>query len=348
MRYIEKPAKSVAMTNGAIVLLQEKLPAGKACRLLCCLGIYIGFIIGKEFWVNMQKNITKLYAKSPITQKGCFGKAYREYGILYEGGASMVIIAGRQFLLFTIIVLGAITLVAVNRATAGKWTPSIRRMAGLDAVDEAVGRATEMGKPVHFAPGIGDVAADVAPQTFAGLEVLSHVTELTANYNTELIVTIRQPNVFPLAQEIVRQGYMAAGRPDMFKEDTVQFLSSEQFAYAAGVMGLMTRREVAANIMMGAFWAESLLFAEAGAQIGAIQVAGTAQMGQIPFFVAACDYTLIGEELYAAGAYLSQDKVKLGSIAGQDIIKAITMVIILLGSLLATGGSEVLLDLMSK
>lgn len=260
----------------------------------------------------------------------------------------MTIVAGHVALLVTILVMGAIVLIGVNMSQSGKWTPKIRRLAGLDAVEEAVGRATEMGAPVHFSPGIGNISDDSAPQTFAGLEVLAYVTELTAKYNTEIIVTIRQPNVFPLAQEIVRQSYLAAGRPDMFQEDTVQFLSNEQFAYAAGVMGIMNRRRIAANLMMGAFWAESLLFAEAGAQVGAIQVAGTAAMGQLPFFVAACDYTLIGEELYAAGAYLSQDKVKLGSIGAQDIVKGITMVILLVGSLLATADITIIKDLLSK
>lgn len=260
----------------------------------------------------------------------------------------MTIVAGHVALLVTILVMGAIVLIGVNMSQSGKWTPKIRRLAGLDAVEEAVGRATEMGAPVHFSPGIGNISDDSAPQTFAGLEVLAYVTELTAKYNTEIIVTIRQPNVFPLAQEIVRQSYLAAGRPDMFQEDTVQFLSNEQFAYAAGVMGIMNRRRIAANLMMGAFWAESLLFAEAGAQVGAIQVAGTAAMGQLPFFVAACDYTLIGEELYAAGAYLSQDKVKLGSIGSQDIVKGITMVIILVGSLLATADITIIKQLLTK
>jgi len=260
----------------------------------------------------------------------------------------MTIVAGHVALLVTILVMGAIVLIGVNMSQSGKWTPKIRRLAGLDAVEEAVGRATEMGAPVHFSPGIGNISDDSAPQTFAGLEVLAYVTELTAKYNTEIIVTIRQPNVFPLAQEIVRQSYLAAGRPDMFQEDTVQFLSNEQFAYAAGVMGIMNRRRIAANLMMGAFWAESLLFAEAGAQVGAIQVAGTAAMAQLPFFVAACDYTLIGEELYAAGAYLSQDKVKLGSIGSQDIVKGITMVIILVGSLLATADITIIKQLLTK
>lgn len=257
-------------------------------------------------------------------------------------------LAGTTFLFSTIILMAIIVYVCFTMAKKGLWVPHIRKINGLDSIEEAVGRATEMGAPVHFTPGLGDVTSTDAPQTFAGLEVLSYVTELTAKYNTELLVTIRIPNVFPLAQEIVRQGYIAAGKPDMFKETTVSFLSSEQFAYAAGVMGLMYRRHVAANLMFGAFWAESLLFAEAGAQVGAIQVAGTAAMAQIPFFVAACDYTLIGEELFAAGAYLSQDMVKLGSITGQDVIKALTMTLILVGSFMATGGSKALIDLMKK
>ena len=260
----------------------------------------------------------------------------------------MAIIAGRIVLTVTIILLAAIVLIGINLSTSGKWVPKIRRLAGLDAIEEAVGRATEMGAPMMFSPGIGGITDDIAPQTFAGLEVLGYVTQLSAQYNTELIVAIRNAVVFPLAQEIVRQGYLTAGRPDMFQEETVQFLSSEQFAYAAAVMGIMNRRKVAASFLMGAFWAESLLFAEAGAQVGAIQVAGTAAMSQLPFFVAACDYVLLGEELYAAGAYLSQDKVKLGSLGSQDIAKGITMALVIIGTLMATAGSDALKVLLSK
>jgi hypothetical protein len=258
----------------------------------------------------------------------------------------MTLFSGTYFLLATTLVLAAVIVVTTIGSRAGNWKPQIRRIAGLDSIEEAVGRATEMGAAVHYTPGLGDIAADTAPQTFAGLAVMAYVTELVAKYNTNLIVTIRNANVFPVAQEMVKNAYMTAGKPDMFQENTVRFLSNEQFAYAAAVMGIMNRENVAANIMMGAFWAESLMFAEAGSQVGAIQVAGTAAMAQIPFFVAACDYTLIGEELYAAGAYLSQDAVKLGGIVGQDIIKGLTMVMILIGSLLATVGNDALLNLM--
>jgi hypothetical protein len=60
-----------------------------------------------------------------------------------------------------------------------------------------------------------------------------------------------------------------------------------------------------------------------GNSVGAIQIAGTAQPAQLPFFVAACDYTLIGEEFFAASAYLSGEPDQLGSLKGQDVGKLI-------------------------
>lgn len=251
-------------------------------------------------------------------------------------------VKGTYFLAGLLVTMAIIIIGSIRRAKNTSWMPKIRRIAGLDAIEEAVGRATEMGRPVHFAPGISDITTDTAPQTFAGLEVLGYLTHLSAKYNTEVITTIRIPNVFPLAQEVMRQAYMEAGKPDMFTDQSVRYLSDQNLAYVSGVMGIMAREKVAASILMGAFWAESMLLAETGARLGAIQVAGTANMHQIPFFVAACDYTIIGEELFAAGAYLAQDKVKLGAIVGQDYIKGIALVLLVLGSLLATAKIDAL------
>jgi len=62
--------------------------------------------------------------------------------------------------------------------------------------------------------------------------------------------------------------------------------------------------------------------------------------------VAACDYSLIGEEIYAAGAYLSKDPVQVGSVAGQDVGKAIALVLIVVGILLTAVGIPVLTNLL--
>jgi len=87
---------------------------------------------------------------------------------------------------------------------------------------------------------------------------------------------------------------------------------------------------------MGGFFAESLLFAETGATTGAIQIAGTDSYTQLPFFITTCDYTLMGEELYAASAYLSKEPRLLGSLKGQDIGKAVFLAVLIAGVILAT------------
>jgi hypothetical protein len=141
------------------------------------------------------------------------------------------------------------------------------------------------------------------------------------------------------ARETVEAAYLAAGRPDSYQPDRIHYLTDEQFAFVAGVTGYMVREEPAACIYMGGFYAESLILAETGNHIGAIQVAGTAMPSQLPFFVAACDYTLIGEEFFAASAYLSGDPLQIGSLKGQDYGKFISVLILVIGIFFATFAS---------
>lgn len=223
--------------------------------------------------------------------------------------------------------------VLITRARGGLKLPQIYKVAGLDALDEAIGRATEMGKPIHYSPGIGGISD---AQTMASFATLGYVAKQCARYDTSLIVTNRIALVYPVTEDIVRQAYITEGRPDSFVPDNVRFLSEDQFAYASGCVGIMNRERPAANLLIGAFWAESLILAEVGAQIGAIQIAGTANTHQIPFFVAACDYCLIGEEIFAASAYLSRDPILVGNLIAQDWGKMVCAAFIVLGSILAT------------
>ena len=222
-------------------------------------------------------------------------------------------------------------LIYTSRATKGR-SLYIRPIAGLSALNEAIGRATEMGKPILYVPGIAEVD-DI--QTIASVVILHEVAKTAASYDTRTIVPCMAPLVFPVVEETVKNAYADAGRPDAFRKDDVRFLSQDQFAFTAGVTGIMLREKPAANVFMGAFWAESLILAETGFSAGAIQIAGTANVSQLPFFVAACDYTLIGEEIYAASAYLSQDPGLLGSLKGSDLAKIVVGVIILLGVIAA-------------
>ncbi|HPQ71232.1 MAG TPA: hypothetical protein PKW95_19050 [bacterium] len=211
--------------------------------------------------------------------------------------------------------------------------PFVRKIAGLEAVDEAIGRATEMGRPILYIPGIQDMN-DV--QTVSSVIILGRIARTIAEYDTKLMVPTSRSLVMTTARETVKEAYLTAGRPDAYHDDMITYLTDEQFGYVAGVNGIMVREKPATCFYIGAFFAESLILAETGNYVGAIQIAGTAMPSQLPFFIAACDYTLIGEELFAASAYLSQEPKQLGSLKGQDVGKAIAMMFILAGSLLVT------------
>ena len=210
----------------------------------------------------------------------------------------------------------------------------MRPIAAIKAMEEAVGRATEMGKPVLYVPGISSLDQI---DTIAGLTILGHVAGMTAEYEASLHVPVCVPIVMETAKETCKEAYLKKGRPDLYRNDMVHYVTDDQFAYAAGVNGIMLREKPAAIFFQGKFYAESLILAETGNSIGAIQIAGTGSSSQIPFFVTACDYTLIGEEFYAASAYLSGSPEMLGSIKGQDYVKVgciILIVIVFISSIL--------------
>ncbi len=211
----------------------------------------------------------------------------------------------------------------------------IRKIGGLESMDESVGRATEMGRPILFIPGTLDLD-DM--QTIAGLTILRRLAQKAAEYDSKLIVPVCRSMVLSTAKEIVKEAYMKAGRPDAYDPDSVFYLTDDQFGYVAGVDGIIVREKPAANFFLGAFYAESLILAETGFASGAIQTAGTAMPSQLPFFVVACDFTLIGEELFAASAYLSKDPHQLGSLKGQDFGKALFIVVLLVGIILEISG----------
>jgi len=220
----------------------------------------------------------------------------------------------------------------------------VRPIAGMDEIDNAIGRATEMGRPILYVLGLG-APDEIA--TIASYTILARVARKTAEYRTELIVPCNEPIVMTIAQETVKNAYAEAGHPDAYNEKMVFYVTSMQFAYVAAVNGIMLRERTATNCYFGKFYAESLLLSETGNIAGSIQVAGTDEVAQLPFFVTTCDYTLIGEELYAASAYLGRDPLLLGALKAQDLAKALVMLLILLGTILISFDITWLKDLIT-
>ncbi len=251
---------------------------------------------------------------------------------------------GKIPLLVAMLLFSAAIVWNIYDARSGKEI-FVRRIPGLEAVDEAIGRATEMGRSILYSLGLGRV--DEVP-TIASMTILGQVARRTADYETPLRVPCRDPIVMNVVREVVRTAYLDEGRPDVYNEENVFFLTESQFAYAAGVDGIMVREKPAAVFLQGQFFAESLILAETGNSIGAIQIAGTDSEHQLPFFIAACDYTLIGEELYAASAYLSREPMLLGSLRGQDWGKLFIFGIIVLGVMLELAGVNWITTLLQR
>jgi len=234
--------------------------------------------------------------------------------------------------LISVLIFAALVYIMVRAARKGKKL-YIRPIAGIEEIDNALGRATEMGRPILFVPGLSSIS-DVA--TLAGLAILSRVAKKAAEYDTKILVPVRDYIVLPIAQEIVKEAHYEAGRPDTYDKNSVFFITTAQFAFVSGVNGIMIREKTATNFYMGMFWAESLLMTETGSMTGAVQIAGTDAVSQLPFFITTCDYTLIGEELYAASAYLSRQPLILGTLKAQDYVKLLIVISVVVGTILST------------
>jgi hypothetical protein len=248
---------------------------------------------------------------------------------------------GRINIAICIVILFAAIIYYIKRARQG-GALYIRKIPAITAMEEAIGRATEMGKAVLFVPGIMDIDE---PETIAAMSILGRIAEKTAEYGTPLYVPTCHAMTMSMAQQIVKESATRVGRPDWFNADNIRYLTEDQFGYVSAVDGIMVRERPATNFYLGKFYAESLILAETGYSTGAVQIAGTALPDQLPFFVAACDYTLLGEELYAASAYLSQEPVQLGSLKGQDFGKLIFFIVIIIGVLTRLFGTDIFYNL---
>jgi len=254
-----------------------------------------------------------------------------------------VIVSGRISQLLFLLVYSLLVIYGIYRSVVQKKIPHIRQPAAIKALEEAVGRCVEMGKPMLFQTGIGDVSTEGVTH-MAMLSVLGYTSKLAAQKDAKFIVSTPSPTLFPMAEAITREAYVAAGKADKFSVDTVRYLSDQQMAYCSAVMQLVKEEKIAANVQIGFFQAENLITLEAAKDAGAINIGGAYRMLRIPDMAIGCDFFLIGEEVFAAGAFCSQEPFQLGSLLGQDMNKWIALAIIILGTVLTALGSNVLIQ----
>jgi hypothetical protein len=234
------------------------------------------------------------------------------------------------------LVFGIIVYYLISLAKEGRLA-KLRRVPALDAIEEIVKRADELGGEVHFTTGAGErtgLYGVGAAQLLAGIDVLTYVAPLTTTMDIPLSCSTGNSELIPMMQEIVRQAHRVEGKEAAFNPLSVQFWSDNQFTHAAALMGYMERENISSLFLIGPLWAQTLLICETAASVGAVQLGGTAYTHQLAMVLAACDYCLIGEEIFAAGAYLSQEPIQLATIQAEDMMRLIIIALILIGAVL--------------
>jgi len=238
----------------------------------------------------------------------------------------------RISVLYFFLLLGAAVLSSLSAARFNR-NIFIRKLKAVNDIEEAIGRAAEMGRPALYLTGLYDMNA---LPTMASIELLSYVSEKTAVYDTRLIVPCCRSLVMNAARETVRSSLIKTGREGSYDPENIKYITDDQWGFASAVTGIMKREKPAVCFYFGQFVSESLVYAETGHGVGAVQIAGTNEFSQIPFFVAACDSCLIGEELYAASAYFSKKHSDAGTLRGLDICKILLIAVILTGAAFET------------
>jgi hypothetical protein len=262
-----------------------------------------------------------------------------------EGKTMAIIVEGRIMTFILMIINFAVMYYYMS---IGKRTDiRVRSLPAMTAIPEAVGRAAEMGQPVFWTVGIGGGLNDATqgPQILASISILEYVTEECVKAGVEIDAFCPLPDALPLVEETMRTAYLSQGKPEEFSLDRITFISG-QSAYLSGVLGYFQRERPASNILVGGFYYESVVIGEAGNTIGAMQIGGTNNTHQMPFLVATCDYMLLAEELFAAGAVVSQDPDMLGSIRGEDMMKWLLVAVMAVGFLLGAAGITAIADLL--
>ena len=257
-----------------------------------------------------------------------------------------IIVEGRVMAFILLVMSFALFYLYMYLGKTGKeiW---VRTMPAMAAIPEAVGRCAEMGRPLYWTPGIAGYLNDSTqgPQVLASISIMGYVARECVRAGVRMDAFVPIPDALPLVEETLRTVYMAEGKPEEFDTDMIHFIEG-QSPYLTATLGYFQRERPASNILIGGFYYESVCIGEAGNTIGAFQIGGTNNIHQMPFLIATCDYMLLAEEIFAAGAYISKDPDILGSIKGEDIVKMVLIALMAIGFVLGFGNVPFLIDLL--
>ena len=232
-----------------------------------------------------------------------------------------------------ILVVSAILLLTIT-LWKRKSPAKLRDIPALTRLFRTLGLSVEDGTRLHISLGRGSFLDSRGGSGLAGLAVLRYIAERTSVSDEPAVASAGDPALGLLAQDTLQAGYQAAGVEELYVPTTGRVTGLTPFGYAAGAMNISQNENVSTNIMLGHFGPEAALLAEASDRENITVIGASDDLaGQAVLFANTQD-ALIGEELFAAGAYMGAGASHTASLTVQDILRW-TIIVALLGGAFA-------------
>jgi len=237
-----------------------------------------------------------------------------------------------------VVLLLFLGLLAIFAALGRRWPTVFRPIRGYDALAKAIERAVEAGERVHLSLGTGSVIGSDSAPAFMGLAMLSRVAAATSMSDKPVVVTTGDGAMSILAQDTLRTAYDQLKANENYQPLAGRMLGPTPYSYVAGLPTLLALEDVSVHMLTGSFGTEGALAADFGRRDTMFILAGTDDAQSQALLYATAEYPLIGEEIFAGGAYLNVSQLHRSSLRTQDMVRILIIAAIIVGTLLRTLG----------
>ena len=202
----------------------------------------------------------------------------------------------------------------------------------------AIGTSVEDGTRLHVSLGRSGLQTPRGASALAGLASLRHLAEQTSVSDKPPIVTSGAADLAILSRDTLQAGYKAAGAEELYNPATGRLSGLTPYSYVAGAIPSIRDENVSANVFIGHFGPEIALLTDAADRANGLAVAAADDPAAQAVLFTSVDDPLIGEELFAAGAYTNAGITHQASLQVQDILRWVVILILLGGSALKLVG----------
>jgi len=231
-----------------------------------------------------------------------------------------------------LLVIFSFLFVLLTNRVKGGHRVALRPLPAYERIRVLVSQAIESGRSLHVGLGSGEIGGESGAESFAALTVYDFVARRAVAAGQPVLGTVGSGPVLAAAQGILHRARKEAGLCHTVSGSAVQFYGTDPLAYACGASTVLARESYLASVLCGDL-PSGLWLAESTADQNMVQLGATADPSSAALLWIAVDDAAVGEELYAAGAYLHRPD-HAGSLAAQDLMRIILILSMVAGSLL--------------